>query len=288
MVHPLMGKAKPKAAPGVPDVAQLVANASAKIESEGAVKISALGPKALRTLVLSELAKHGFETTQAVVRKAVATQLELALASGAFIPLKQAAAHAPGATAPEAKRIALALVASGTARLVLRGTEEVLVPAGAEVLSRQELVRFEALAKSVAKAARSKSGASLLRADLMEAIAQALPSRERAPNARGVQNTAAPLEARASQAWQRLLSAVDATRDQQTGLSFVPAIVARLRPDLDPETAQAQLLAAANSGLLELRPEGGINRLSAEELSLCPPGPQGTRLSWARRTENVA
>jgi hypothetical protein len=83
----------------------------------------------------------------------------------------------------------------------------------------------------------------------------------------------------------RLLSAVDATRDSRTGLSFVPEIVAKLRPKLSSQAAGAILVAAAGDGLLELRPEGGINRLSEEELSMCPPGPQGTRLSWARRTE---
>jgi hypothetical protein len=47
-------------------------------------------------------------------------------------------------------------------------------------------------------------------------------------------------------------------------------------------------VAAAMDGLLELRPEGGIHRLSDEELAACPEGPHGTRLSWARRTEVVA
>ena len=48
------------------------------------------------------------------------------------------------------------------------------------------------------------------------------------------------------------------------------------------------LLAAAMAGFLELRPEGGIKRLSEQELLVCPEGPHGTRLSWARRTEMVA
>jgi hypothetical protein len=82
-----------------------------------------------------------------------------------------------------------------------------------------------------------------------------------------------------------LLSAVDATRDPRTGLSFVPAIVARLKAELDSARVTAALLEAARNGLLELRPEGGIQRLSREELLVCPPGPQGTRLSWARRPD---
>jgi len=61
-----------------------------------------------------------------------------------------------------------------------------------------------------------------------------------------------------------------------------------LRPSFTSDAAREALLTAAHSSLLELRPEGGINRLSPEELSLCPPGPQGTRLSWARRTESIS
>lgn len=278
-----MGKVQAKPA-GNPDIPQLIGRARAKLELEGVLKTSALGPKEARAAVLLELGKLGFEITDKVVRKPLGAQLEAALLEGAFIPLKRAAAHALGSNATEAKRAALALVANGSARLVLRGAEEVLVPAGAEILSREELSRFEVVAKLVAKAARAKSGASLLRSDLADAISEAVPLRARAHRA---PPSVAPANTLPDPAVQRLLAAVDATRDVQTGLSFVPAIIARLRPDWDSETAQIELLSAANHGLLELRPEGGINRLSAHELSLCPPGPQGTRLSWARRTEDL-
>jgi hypothetical protein len=82
----------------------------------------------------------------------------------------------------------------------------------------------------------------------------------------------------------RLLAAVDAVRDERTGMSFVPAIVQRLSSDMAVATAQEALLSAARQELIELRPEGGLGRLSGEELALCPPGPSGTRLSWARRS----
>lgn len=262
-------------------VAQRVELARAQVAAEGAVKLSALGPAAVRGLVAAELAKLGFELTKSAVRKPVLEQLKQAFADGAFIPLKRVAAHALGATPPEAKRAALALVASGAAQLVLRGKEEVLVPASAGVLSRKELTELEAFAKNISKAARAKNGLSLLRADLGDAVARALPAGPSAPAVRVEKKPADP-------ALSSVLSAVDATRDEQTGLSFVPAVVARLQPSLSSDAARDALLKAANSGLLELRPEGGINRLSAEELAQCPPGPQGTRLSWARRTETTA
>jgi hypothetical protein len=288
MFHRPMGTPKKEPAPAAANVSELVKDARALLQSEGVVKISALGPKAVRELVLAELSKLGFEVTKAAVRAPIAAQLAAALADGAFIPLKRIAAHARGATAVEAKQVALALVSDGRATLVVRGTEEVLVPIGSGVVPRSELLGFDALAKAVAKIARSKSGATLLRSDLTDALAEALPETFATFTSRAPSNPITIAKERSNAAFQQLLSAVDATRDSNTGLSFVPAIVARLRPDLSADAARAVLEHAANSGLLELRPEGGINRLSAEELSLCPPGPQGTRLSWARRTESVA
>jgi hypothetical protein len=277
-----MAKAKQRV-PQPIDVPAHVEQARARLATEGALKRTALGPAAVRGLVAEQLGKLGFELTKTAVRRPVAEQLKEALSDGAFIALKRIATHVAGATATEAKGVALTLVSSGAAHLVLRGSEEVLVPAGASVLSRKELVAFLSLSKIVTKAAGAKNGLSLLRSDLTEALEQALP---RAPVAsfpvkRGDKKPADAL-------LSNLFSAVDATRDAQTGLSFVPSIVARLRSSVSPDAAREALLAAANNGLLELRPEGGINRLSAEELALCPPGPQGTRLSWARRTETVA
>jgi hypothetical protein len=275
-----MGKAKRNAARSVPDIPQLVSLALATLARDGVVKLTALGPAAVRAQVAAEVAKQGFELTKSSLRKPAVEQLKQALNDGAFIALKRVAAHVLGVTAAEAKRAALDLVAGGAAHLVLRGTEEVLVPIGTPVLSRKELLELNAFAKDViAKAAAAKTGLSLLHVDVAEALARAVPP--------SPPNTAVAAEKKAAdRLLTSVLSAVDATREQQTGLSFVPAIIARLRPPLTSDAAREALLRAANEGLVELRPEGGINRLSAEELNLCLPGPQGTRLSWARRTEN--
>jgi hypothetical protein len=79
-----------------------------------------------------------------------------------------------------------------------------------------------------------------------------------------------------------VLDALDATRDVQTGLSFVPRLVQRLLSNVPLPVAHQMLLTAAREELIELRPEGGLGRLTSDELGLCPPGPAGTRLSWAR------
>lgn len=286
-----MAKAKRKTARAAADPAVLLERARSLLDTHGVVKLSALGATSARASLVAELERQGFETSKTVVRRPVADQLALALADGAFIPLKSIASHVVGATAVEAKRAGLALVASGSAKLVLRGTAEVLVPQSASVLTRAQLIQFGEIAKVVAKAVSSKSGLSLLRGDLLDELQRVTPGVATAtgdPRTRAATPTAMPVrpesEVREGHL-SRLLSVVEATRDPQTGLSFVPAIVATLRPQLGAETTTDVLLAAAMDGLLELRPEGGINRLSEQELSVCPEGPQGTRLSWVRRTE---
>jgi hypothetical protein len=85
-----------------------------------------------------------------------------------------------------------------------------------------------------------------------------------------------------------LLSVLDGVRDARNGMSFVPAIVRRLSTVMSVPEALELLMLAARRELIELRPEGGFGRLSDEELTLCPPGPAGTRLSWARRSAGVS
>lgn len=65
----------------------------------------------------------------------------------------------------------------------------------------------------------------------------------------------------------------------RTGLAFVPAIVRDLG---GPAVAHPVLEQLSRDGKIELRPESGLGRITAEDLALCVPGPQRSRLSWAR------
>lgn len=61
------------------------------------------------------------------------------------------------------------------------------------------------------------------------------------------------------------------------GLAFAPDVVRDLG-----ELGQQLLLAAARDGLVELRPESGLGRLSDLEVAACPKMSDGTPLSWVR------
>lgn len=71
------------------------------------------------------------------------------------------------------------------------------------------------------------------------------------------------------------------------GLVFIPPVVAHFTEQIGsgvPSVREVwdKLLTLSRAGRIELRPEGGLNRLSSYQLYLAPPGPQKTRLTWAR------
>ena len=66
------------------------------------------------------------------------------------------------------------------------------------------------------------------------------------------------------------------------GLSRVPDLVRALDGRATIDDIHRALLAADDAGEIELRPESGGEFLSDEDARLCPPGPRGTVLSYAR------
>jgi hypothetical protein len=259
-----------------PDTVALLATAVAALDRDKAIARSSLGPSGVRDELIETLRRRGYEVGPKFVRVSIANQLEEALRDGSFIALKTLGAHVRRATAAEARKAALLLVDKGRAHLALRTNSETLVPATADVVEGKELATTAArtadLAKYLQKAARKK-GASVLRSDVRELLERALADRP----------PSSPKKADPGLELPRILRAVERAQDANLGLSFVPKVVALMAPDLDRDAAKAALLEAAARGLLELRPESGLGRLSEAERLACPEGPQGTRLSWARR-----
>jgi len=258
------------------------------LEREGAVKLNRVKPIRVRAALVKKLVQEGFEVTKSVIRRPLQMQLREALKHGALIPIKSLGSHVRGATAGELKREMEIAVREGAARVVLRDTAEVLAGPEIRVLSETEVeslrMRVAGLRKALEKVTR-KRGLNLLAADANAALSAALAVMGTPAQAK--QGTRAPSTSESNaphdHAMRALLDAVDSARDVRTGLSFVPAVVGRLAPAISTSMAVKLLVAAAERELLELRPEGGIGRLSEAELSVCPPGPHDTRLSWARR-----
>jgi hypothetical protein len=80
-----------------------------------------------------------------------------------------------------------------------------------------------------------------------------------------------------------VLDALAQARDGKSGLSSVVQAVALLEGrGVAIETSHAALLDLARNGKVELRPEGGMRVLTAEQRDRCPAGPDGIVFSWAR------
>ena len=73
---------------------------------------------------------------------------------------------------------------------------------------------------------------------------------------------------------------------ESVGLSNIPTVMKEIiRRSGLPNCIGAvheMLYDLDREGVIELQPEAGLNRLSKEDLQICPPGPQGSKLTWAR------
>jgi len=252
-----------------------------RLKSDGAVQLSKIRPPAVREAALARLPAEGYELGKSWLRRAIAEQVHDALAHGALLTKTALSGSVRGATGPELQRALAALETHGEVRRVLRGGRESFTAATAEVLdTRAQRALLAAVAELAAllKAAGKKKGATLLASDVRDLLGRAT-----ALAAAGKRDAAARSMTTGKDGISRLLAALDATREERTGLSFVPHLMQQLIVHMPAAVAHQVLLTAARDELIELRPEGGLARLTEEELALCPPGPGGTRLSWARR-----
>ncbi|MFO0618651.1 MAG: hypothetical protein U0414_39025 [Polyangiaceae bacterium] len=246
-----------------PDIDALVANAEREIASVGSIALAKLGPKAVRADVARALASRGFEVGKTRVERPARDRVRALLAEGAFLPVAALGTRVKGLGASRAKALAAELVARGEAKRVLRTTTETLVPAREPALDEEEVAALGAALTALARtcAAASKKRAGLLRVDVESALERIRRAAGEAPG--GVD------------------AAIARLADPTTGLAFVPRVVDALAP-MRLAAAHAALLEAEREGRVELRPEGGLARLSAAERDACVPGPAGSVLSWAR------
>src|SRR5690606_8632628 len=82
-----------------------------------------------------------------------------------------------------------------------------------------------------------------------------------------------------------LRGAILALRVEDSALARVPEVSRCLRERATAQAVIEALLAASRQGELELRPDGGIGRLTDDDAALCPHGAAGARLSWVRLQE---
>jgi hypothetical protein len=253
----------------------LAEEVEAAVRQAGAVPLGKLSRTRLSRRAQGELfealARRGLERTGRVMRVPVREQVSAAIAGGpiATATLRKRVRGLAGAG--ELKLVLADLARARRAAVVVRGgTLHVAAPSDA-VLSATELAAVRDLARDlgkVATAVRGRAGQparSLWREDLVALL-------ERARAALGGTDPVA-----------LVVDAVRSHASPTTGLAPVPAIARALGSRL-PDVREA-LLAAAAAGRVELRPESGVGLLAPADAELCPRGPDGWPLSWARELQ---
>jgi hypothetical protein len=233
-------------------------------------------PAAQRTEALRLLEADGFERTTAGVRVPLRQQALDLLKARESVPVRELGRLLRGANATESKALAATLAKEGAARLVLRGKIEVLTTGTADVLTRDELTALSRACKQLSTqsaGALRRAPVTILRDDVSAALLDLVARRER-PKVPALSPKPVSL---VDTVVKELTRSVRAS----LGLAFVPDAVRGLNGHGIADT-HAALLEADRGGRIELRPESGFNPLTADERALCPPGPQGTRLAWAR------
>lgn len=238
-------------------------------------------PRAKVSSLLERLQPLGFEVTKKGARVPLAAQLRERLAASGLIPMRSIVSFTVGATKVETIAEARTLVESGKARFVIRSTETYLASGDVDALREDELDQLAEALVALTRAtnlARRRHG-GLLRAD----VAEALRSFLRFGSGAGW-NQRTPSPPVSSQA-PDLFVVMSALRGD-SGLVFLPALVEALGGESVRAAVHSALLAAADAGRVELRPESGMGRLSEHELAACIPGPEGAVLSWVRDRED--
>ncbi|MDI1476523.1 hypothetical protein QHF84_07935 [Polyangium sp. y55x31] len=233
-----------------------------------------LAPEASSELV-RQLVARGLERGPKTIRVPLAAQIENLLQGGTRVPLKDAGKRVKGGTKAEINTALAKLVREGRARVVVRTQTEVLVGPAERALDPTEIAQLSKTVAQVGKTLKKVQAKGLPRSILQEDLAALFAPL--LPSLRFI--TAAPDDAPSTlvdEALRRL-------EDPALKLVRIPDLVRSLSSRLPLDAIHRALAEGAKDGTLELRPEAGAEFLKPEDVPLCPPGPRGTVLSYARR-----
>lgn len=262
-----------------PSDTQLVDDAERAVRAAKAVPLTRLTrakltPEASIELV-RQLVSRGMERGPKTIRVPLAAQMEELLQGGARVPLKDVSKRVKGGSKTEINAVLSKLVREGRARVVVRTQVEVLVGPSERALDPTEIAQLSKviaqLGKTLKKVQAKGLARSILQEDMADLLAPLQPSRR----------LAAPTPSEApsglvDEALRRL-------EDPALKLVRIPDLVRSLAGRLPLDAIHLALAEAAKNGTIEMRPEAGAEFLKPEEVSLCPPGPRGTVLSYVRR-----
>ncbi|WP_232380060.1 hypothetical protein [Polyangium fumosum] len=259
--------------------AQLVDDVERAVRAAKALPPTRLSRTKLTPEASAELARQlvarGLERSPKTIRVPLAAQIESLLQGGARVPLRDVGKRVKGGTKAEINTALAKLIREGRARVVVRTQVEVLVGPAERALDPTEIAHLSKMAAQVVKTLKKVQAKglprSILQEDLAAFFAPLLPSLRF--------SAATPDEAPSilvDEALRRL-------EDPALKLVRIPDLVRSLSSYLPLDAIHQALAEGVKDGTLELRPEAGAEFLKPEDVPLCPPGPRGTVLSYARR-----
>lgn len=241
-----------------------------------------LTPEA-RAELEKQLAASGLERTPKAMRVPLAEQILALVQAGARVPVKDLGKRVKGASpAAQIKSALDALRKQDRLRVVIRTEVEVLVGTGERVLDPGELSQLVRLGATLGKTLKKVGAKGLPRGLLREDVAALVTALETMTRAR-VEQAAEPVADGAAARRELLGEAVARLADPKLELVRVPDLVRSLAGRLATAEVHRALEEAASTGKIELQPAAGSELLAPEDAALCPPGPRGTVLFYARR-----
>jgi hypothetical protein len=233
-----------------------------------------LGERARRELE-RQLVVSGLERTAKLVRVPLGEQLLTLVRGGGRVALKDLAKRVKGGAKKEIDAAIDRLIRAGQARVVVRTQIEVLVGAGDRALDPAEVAELVKAHAALGKVLKKVTAKGRARSVLLDDLAPLVAPLHASSAPAAPPPTAPAGAAIVAEALRRLEHPV-------LKLARVPELVRALDGRVAMADVHRALLDADDAGEIELRPEAGGEYLSPEEARLCPPGPRGTVLSYAR------
>jgi hypothetical protein len=277
----------PRARPEIDQVPDGLAEETERaVRQTGALPLRRIKPaqgalsRRAQGLLFETLARRGLERTARALRVPLRDQVTALLDGGAPIATAALRKQLAGVeSAAELKLVVGDLVRAGRAALVMRAGKEHIAARDGALLSREQVAHIADVARKLARlaaSARARAGQpprTLLRADVLALLE---PARRDLDAGDGQSGDAD------GDPVALVIAAVRERIDPTTGLAFVPEVARALEGRLAGDALRAALVGAARSGLVELRPESGVELLSPPDAAMCPRGPDGSPLSWLR------
>jgi hypothetical protein len=230
--------------------------------------LSARGEATLR----EALAQHNLDAGKRFFRVPLVDQVTRALEQQPAIPVSGLKKCLLGLEATsELKEVVRDLLRDKRARVVLQGGKPTLVQFTAPVVTPQAMLQVLEVGEALVRLLRAGKAGAKKSPPLGVLVSDAQALTKTLEAALGGLFSDSTLLARLAQ-----------LTSPQHPIVFVPTLIAALGADISADTVGRVLLDAHQAGLVELRPDSGLQLLTPAQASLCPKGPTGAPLSYVR------